>query len=216
MERHQRDHPFPALSRPILYAITAGNGRDGLPALQAAAQAGVDLIQIREKQLSTCALLEFCTQARAAVASTAARLLLNGRFDLALAAGLAGVHLPADGLPPARVRSLVPPGFLIGLSCHSCAEVAVAAAEGAGPDFCVLGPIFATPSKPAPLGLETLAAAARGALPVLALGGINLANAAACLAHGAAGLAAIRLFQEDPAAVVAALGLLGTIPPDSA
>ncbi|HUX65906.1 MAG TPA: thiamine phosphate synthase [Terriglobales bacterium] len=204
--------------RPLLYAITAGLGPAGLPALQAAAHAGVDLIQIREKLLSTRELLAFCAQARAAASPSHARLLLNGRFDLALAAGLDGVHLPADGLPPARVRPLVPPGFLIGLSCHSPAEVAAAAAPD-GPDFCVLGPVFPTPSKLAlgpPLGLEALAQAARHPVPVLALGGITLVNAHACLAHGAAGLAAIRLFQHHPAAVVAALRPTGTVPSNCA
>jgi thiamine-phosphate pyrophosphorylase len=185
-----------------LYAISPGTGSEGLAALAAAARAGAQLLQIREKQLSTRELLAYCRGLRAATAGAGARLLLNERWDVALAAGLDGVHLPAAAAPPARVRRQAPGGFLIGVSCHGPADVAAAA----GADFAVLGPIFATPSKAAygpPLGLEALREAARQRLPVLALGGVEAGNAAACLAAGAAGVAGIRLFAD--AAAVAAL-----------
>lgn len=196
----------------MVYAISPGMGSAGLPALRAAAAAGVDFIQIREKHLDLAALREFCRQAREAVDGTMAKLLLNDRLDLALAEGLDGVHLPERGLPPKRIRARAPEGFLIARSCHSQAEVAASM----GADFCVLGPIFSTPFKDAygpPLGLEVLAEAAHGPLPVLALGGINLTNAAPCVRHGAAGVAGIRLFLGDPAAVVSAVhALAGTNP----
>lgn len=200
MDRGQRNHRLPPLT---LYAISAGTGPAGLDTLVAAAQAGVDLIQIREKHLTARALFEFGRAARAATASTGVRLLVNDRWDIAVAAELDGVHLPADGLPPAALRRLGPPDFLIAQSCHSAADVAAAS----GADFCVLGPVFPTPSKTgAPLGLARFQAAVRSSpIPVLALGGITIANAASCLEAGAAGLAAIRLFQRDAAAVVAAL-----------
>jgi len=210
MDCRQRNHWLPPLNaaqphaaQPLLYAISAGSGPSGLDALVAAAAAGVDMIQIREKHLTARALFKFCRDLHAATHDTSARLLLNGRWDIAVAAGLDGVHLPADGIPPATLRPLGPPGFIIGQSCHSPAQVAAAV----GADFCVLGPVFATPSKSgAPMGLAALhAATATSAIPILALGGITIANAASCLGAGAAGLAGIRLFQRDAAAVVAAL-----------
>ncbi len=182
---------------PRLYAISSGAGWQGLPLLVRAAEAGVDWIQIREKHLRPRDLMALGRELRVATAHTPVKILLNERFDLALAAGLDGVHLPNSSLPPARVRPLVPPSFLIGLSCHAPAEVA--AAHGA--DFCVLGPIFPTPSKAAasPLGLPALATACRTHCPVLALGGVAWTNAADCLAQGAVGIAGIRLFGEEPA-----------------
>ncbi len=186
----------------LRYYITDGRrqaNRAGwlLERMAAAAAAGVDYIQLREKDLSAREQFEL---ARAAVerlrAFPATRLLINDRLDVALAAGAQGVHLPAAGLELAAARRLAPPGFLLARSCHTSGEVAAAAAAGA--DFAVLGPIFATPSKPgaAPLGLQCLAEACRLPLPVLALGGINAARAADCLAAGAAGVAAIRWFQQ--------------------
>lgn len=182
---------------PLLYAISSGIGWQGLAALVRAAEAGVDWIQIREKQLPARELMAFGRKLRSSTSHTPVKILLNERFDLALAAGLDGVHLPSSGLAPAQVRRAAPAGFLIGLSCHATAEVAAAA----GADFCVLGPIFPTPSKSAapPLGLAALAAASRASCPVLALGGVGWVNAPACLAQGAAGIAGIRLFGEEPA-----------------
>ena len=206
MDRRPRNHRLPPLdaAHPLLYAISAGAGPNGLDALVAAAAAGVDLIQIREKHLPARALFEFCRALRAATQNTPARLLVNDRWDIAIAAGLAGVHLPADGIPPATLRRLGPPGFIIGQSCHSPAEVVAAQFSV---DFCVLGPVFPTPSKSGtPLGLAALrTVTATSSIPILALGGITIANAASCLEAGAAGVAGIRLFQRDVAAVVATL-----------
>ncbi len=168
------------------------------PRIAAAACAGVDLIQIREKDLGTRELVELVRDATETTRATEAKLVVNDRLDVALAAGAAGVHLGRESIPARDVRRLVPAGFLVGVSCHSASEVKEA--EESGADYVLLGPIFATPSKlryGPPLGIEKLREAAqRVKIPVLALGGITVERARECEAGGAAGIAAIRLFQE--------------------
>jgi thiamine-phosphate pyrophosphorylase len=159
--------------------------------------AGVDWIQIREKDLESRALFELVTQA-SDCASGRAKIIVNSRVDVALAAGGSGAHLPA-GSPPLRVwRGIVAPGFLIGVSCHTVDEVRAAEQEGAS--YVLFGPVFAPLSKPtdlAPRGLDQLARAASSVkIPVLALGGITLANADSCVAAGTAGIAGISIFQN--------------------
>jgi thiamine-phosphate pyrophosphorylase len=155
--------------------------------------AGVDYIQIREKDLSARELLQVTRSAMDAAAGTATRILVNDRTDVALAAGAHGVHLRSNAIAPRVFRSILPEGFLVAVSCHTLADIA--AAEGA--DFLVFGPVFETPGKGAPVGLRGLRAAVGSTpLPVFALGGINRQNASACLESGAAGIAAIRMFQE--------------------
>ena len=167
-----------------------GGATELLDAIRRNDAAGVDYVQVREKDLAGRALLEL-TRAAVAVCGKA-RVLVNGRADVALAAGAAGVHLPSGGIAPERLRRAVPPGFVIGVSCHTVEEVE----ESQGADFAVFGPVFATPGKGAPRGLEALArAAAASRIPVLALGGVTAENARACVEAGAAGVAAIRMFQ---------------------
>jgi thiamine-phosphate pyrophosphorylase len=180
-----------------------------LSRIETAAAAGVDWIQIREKDLSgrNCGLLTRKALQRAAKlpASNGAptRILVNDRLDVALSEGASGVHLGENSLPLSEAKRLVKAQalsrhFLIGVSCHSL-EAARSAARG-GADYLFFGPIFATPWKAAfgaPQGLERLAEVCRAvSIPVLAIGGITLANASACLAAGASGIAAIRLFQD--------------------
>ncbi len=180
-----------------------------LSKIQAAARAGVDWIQIREKDLSgrDCTSLAQEVLLRAAKSparnGASARILVNDRLDVALSERAGGVHLGEKSLPPSEARRLVnavipSQDFLIGASCHSLEAARSAASDGA--DYLFFGPIFTTPSKAAfgaPQSLERLGEVCRAvSIPVLAIGGITLENAPDCLAAGAAGIAAIRLFQN--------------------
>jgi thiamine-phosphate pyrophosphorylase len=186
--------------------------------------AGVDYIQLREKDLSSRALEALALKAMAALAGVRTRLLINSRTDIALACGAHGVHLPANDLPASEVRAIfghagigptttapvITTGRMItpivGVSTHSAAEVASAEAHGA--DFAVFAPVFQKGGAANQGGLEQLrhichrTDTARPAMPVLALGGITLENARQCVEAGAAGIAAIRLFQQNNVATV--------------
>ncbi len=179
--------------------------------MAAAVRAGVDWVQIRERELEAGALLahaEAVTQAARAGARARGgrvRLIVNRRVDVALAIGADGVHLGFDAMDVAAARRLLGPDALVGVSCHSADEVR--AARGAS--YAQLAPIFAPFSKVAsrpPLGLAALRAAAGGP-PVLAQGGIDAAGAAAATAAGAAGVAVTGaiLLAPDPAQAAATL-----------
>ena len=150
---------------------------------------GVDYIQIREKDITARELFEFTL----AVLETRAenrnhlptKILVNSRLDVAIATGADGVHLPASA--PAETL----PGLIIARSCHTLDEVTTAKA-----DFVTFGPVFESPGKGSPLGLEQLRRACNLGKSVYALGGVNWDNAAACLDAGSAGIAGIRLFQD--------------------
>ena len=173
---------------------------DWLRSLQGA---GGDLaVQLREKDLDDGPLLALARLARTLLPPSVP-LLVNGRLDIALAAGGDGVHLPADGVPAAPLRARFGGGrtLLIGRSTHSVAEVERARDDGA--DYVTFGPVYSTPGKGAPAGLEALARAAAAGLPVYALGGVTLDRFDELAAAGAAGFAAIRLFQSAPWAEIA-------------
>jgi thiamine-phosphate pyrophosphorylase len=182
----------------ISQRLTA-DGADLEPWSRAVAAAGVDAIQIREKDLSARRLLaiaerivESATRARSAVT-----ILINGRADVAIASGAGGVHLTARGLSLARMRRRFPE-LVLGVSTHRLDEVS--AARDAGADYVVFGPVFAPTSKPEalpPVGLEALAAASTLGVPVLALGGVTLERLAPIASAGAAGVAAIGAFQTE-------------------
>lgn len=171
-----------------------------LPHLQSAVRAGVDLIQLREKDLATRDLVELATTAVKACRGSETRIVINDRLDVAMALGAHGVHLGGQSVPIEAVRRHVGKDFLIGASCHSLGQ-AIEAEEG-GSDYLLLGPVFDTPSKRRygpPLGLGKLSEVThRIKIPVLALGGIRVERVRACLDAGAAGIAAIRLFQDCP------------------
>ena len=191
-----------------------------------ATTAGIDYIQLREKDLPTRDLEQLAKQAVEVIAETkklatdhcplATALLINSRTDVALAVEAAGVHLRATDIEPAEARQcgasmcgagtpardLSPRSLTISVSCHSPAEVAQATASGA--DLAIFAPVFEKKDSPnsQPTGLSQLREACRHKIPVLALGGITLENATSCIAAGAAGIAAIRLFQENEIATV--------------
>ncbi len=186
----------------ILYAITDRRAPSGglLESVERQLAAGVDYLQIRQKDMSGRELFELTRAVTALPNPSGTAVLVNERTDIALAAGAAGVHLPSDSPLPGEIRKITPPGFVVAVSTHSLPEVM--AAEQSGADFAVFGPVFATASKTrwgAPQGPDRLEAACRAVtMPVLALGGITADNAMACVERGAAGIAGISLFQRDP------------------
>jgi len=204
----------------FLYYITDRHGFRDMETLQRtallrriadAARAGVDYIQLREKDLPALELERLAREVVRAVRdnSNTTKLLINSRSDIALAVGADGVHLPGGELAASDVRRLwmrcseTKP--LIGVSAHTPADIRSAEEQGA--DFAVLAPIFEKVQAGVPgIGVEALRAACAGTqpesketggrFPVLALGGVTLSNARACIDAGAAGVAGTRLFQQ--------------------
>jgi thiamine-phosphate pyrophosphorylase len=200
-------------SRPLLCYITdrqALVSGDILALISAAIETGVDLIQIREKDLGTRGLMRLVEAAVEGVreknvrsgpsAPVVTRVIVNERLDVALASGAGGVHLGGESLPAPAIRAVLEAreDFWVGVSCHSPEEAS--AAEAAGADYVVLGPIFETASKlryGPPLGLGALERASRHSrIPILALGGITLERVGSCMGAGAAGIAGISIFQQ--------------------
>jgi thiamine-phosphate pyrophosphorylase len=213
----------------ILYYITDRRQFPGTEAEQRArllakiaeaSGAGVEVIQLREKDLLPRQLEILAREAVDCIRQNAprgrTRLLINSRVDVAIAAGADGVHLPCGDVAASDARVIFSKAGVhapvIGVSCHTVAEVRLAESHGA--DFAVFGPVFEKSGAPGQ-GLAALrtacgqvsargieAAVPAGQMPVLALGGVTLENATACLEAGASGIAAIRLFQENEIARV--------------
>jgi thiamine-phosphate pyrophosphorylase len=162
-----------------------------------AVQAGVDLIQIRERDLEGRPLAALVAELVRLTRGTATRVVVNDRLDVALACGADGVHLRGDSMPPEAARSIAPAGFLIGRSVRA-EENAKAAAAAA--DYLVAGTVFPTPSKAGLtewLGVDGLARICRSVpVPVLAIGGVTVERLPVIAAAGAAGIAAIGLFAN--------------------
>ncbi len=160
-----------------------------------AVDAGVDLIQLRERDLGAADLAVLAADLRAATRTTSTRCVVNDRLDVALAVGADGVHLRGDSIPIEKVRQITPPGFLIGRSVHSVDEATAAA----GADYLVAGTMFSSASKPGQtqwLGIEGLRAiVAAVTIPVLAIGGIAGERVGDVAQTGAGGFAAIDLFM---------------------
>lgn len=179
----------------MLCLVTDRRQRSPIEQASEAAAAGVDLIQIRERDLEAGALSALVAGVVAVTRGSTTRVVVNDRVDVAMACGADGVHLRGDSMLAARVRAMAPEGFLIGCSVHR-ADEAVAAARGA--DYLIAGTVFPTASKAgltAVLGLEGLSTIARAvSVPVLAIGGMSVARAAGVAAAGAAGVAAVSLF----------------------
>ncbi|MFL6280266.1 MAG: thiamine phosphate synthase [Vicinamibacterales bacterium] len=186
---------------PIICLITSGEGRRAAPGLiREAASAGINLVQIREPLLQGGALVTCVRDAIDEAVGTSCSVLVNDRVDVAIAANAAGVHLRSDSVPARRVRSVAPAGFLVGRSVHDAAEAA-AISDAGGCDYLIFGTVFPSRSKPAghpAAGVQKLADVCRATtLPVIAVGGISLENAADVMAAGASGIAAIDLFRRD-------------------
>ncbi len=191
--------------KPITYLITRGEAmsenfasakKQILDIIALAIEENVSLIQIREKQLSARLLCELTEAAVALTRGSSTKVLVNDRADIAMACGADGVHLTSNSIPVNVIRSMVPAGFVVGVSTHSSGDIMAAAQHGA--DFAVLAPVFATPGKGEPNGLDMLADSCEATLPfpILALGGVDESNFTTVLDAGAAGFAAIRAMNE--------------------
>ena len=162
-----------------------------------AVDAGIDLIQVRERDLEAGELAALVTELLVVTRATPTRIVVNDRMDVALACGADGVHLRGDSIPIAAARRLAPAGFLIGRSVHGVDE----AIGAAGADYLIAGTVFASSSKLAQaplLGIEGLRSIAKAVdLPVLAIGGIADDRIGEVVAAGAAGFAAIGVFMAS-------------------
>jgi thiamine-phosphate pyrophosphorylase len=203
------------MPRPLLYYITDRTQFPGtetqrrqklLDKIREAASSGINYIQLREKDLSSRELENLAQQALQTIRTEnrATRLLINSRSDIALAVAADGVHLRSDDISVTEARTLArlasgnqkpqTGNWLIAVSCHSEEDVRRATNDGA--DFVVFAPVFEKRGSN-PAGLDNLHRACQYQVPVLALGGVTLGNAQSCFEAGAAGIAGIRLFQEN-------------------
>jgi thiamine-phosphate pyrophosphorylase len=197
-------------SPPLIYLVTSGQTTalttpatedftSVLKLVQAAVVARIDLVQIREKNMSASVLYELTAGAAQLTRNSTTKLLVNDRGDIAAAAGADGVHLAASSLPVAVVRRAFGDNFVIGASTHSLQEARLARAGGA--DFAVFGPVFDTESKRVygdALGLNSLAivCAELSSFAILAIGGITPDRVSTCIQAGARGIAAIGMFHD--------------------
>jgi thiamine-phosphate diphosphorylase len=170
--------------------------------VNAAALAGVSLIQIREPALQTASLHRLVIRCVRAVNGTPCRVVVNDRCDIVLSAGAHGVHLREDSMAPEAVRRLLPPPLLVGRSVHSVADAGRLARTGTV-DYLIFGTVFPSPSKPAEHPVAGVAALrevvdAAAPVPVLAIGGVTVQNAAEIASTRAAGVAGMSLFLDSP------------------
>ena len=170
-----------------------------LQKIEEASRSGVDYIQLREKDLTSRELEQLAREAMRRLAGSKSKLLMNSRTDIALPVGAHGVQLRSHDVSPEDVRKVwleagartVP---IVAVSCHT--ELEVMAAKQSSADFVVFGPVFEK-SQQTGTGIEALSVVSRHPIPVIALGGVTVDNALSCITAGAAGIAGIRLFQEN-------------------
>ena len=179
----------------IACVVTDRRRIDPAEQAEAAARAGIDLIQVRERDLDARPLAAIVARILNAVHGSSTRVVVNDRLDVALACGAHGVHLRSDSLPADAARTISPAGFLIGRSVHGVEE---ARSASSGADYLIAGPVFPTSSKlegTSWLGTEGLRAIAQSvSVPVLAIGGITVERLDEVAVSGATGIAAIGLF----------------------
>lgn len=197
-----------AIDIPAVYLITQGRAEPAnfsekeaeiIGIVSAAVDLEVPLVQVREKRLPARLLCALTEAVVATARGSRTKILVNDRADIALACGADGVHLTSTSMPAAVIRTSFPPEFIIGVSTHTLEEVEAAAGEGA--DFALFGPVFATPGKDTPQGLDKLkhVCEADASFPVLAIGGIDANNVLSAIDAGAAGIAAIRALNDRDA-----------------
>jgi thiamine-phosphate pyrophosphorylase len=171
-----------------------------------AVDAGIDIIQVREHDLETRALVDLVETIVEVASGSPTRVVVNDRLDVAITSGADGVHLRTDSISPTAARSLAPPTFLLGRSVHDVN----AAVDSAGSDYLIAGTVFPTASKPSvdrflgPAGFAKIVRATQ--IPVLAIGGITVARVRQVAATGAAGVAAIGLFLPSSDSLAAVVG----------
>jgi thiamine-phosphate pyrophosphorylase len=197
---------FDSTGEPLIYLITDGKTTDEnytvrkpeiLKLIETAVQAEISLIQIREKHLSTRLIFQLAEEASRLTRKTGTKLLVNDRADIALSAKADGVHLTADSLSAATIRRFFPKNFIIGVSAHTVEEAETAKAQGA--NFITFSPVFSSPGKGEPQGIEKLREVCEHLkpFPVIALGGVDPTNYQEVLEAGASGFAAIRFLSDE-------------------
>ncbi|HXH69628.1 MAG TPA: thiamine phosphate synthase [Pyrinomonadaceae bacterium] len=190
---------------PLIYLITDGEmtaqnfsrrKSQTLELIKVAVQSNISLIQIREREISARLVFEFASEAAKITRNTKTKLLVNDRADIALAANADGVHLTSRSLSAATIRRAFPENFIIGVSVHTVEEAENAKKQAA--DFVIFSPIFSTPDKGEPQGIENLREVCEKLkpFPVIALGGIDADNFSEVLDAGASGFAAIRFLND--------------------
>lgn len=196
---------FFALEKPLIYFITKGEVTEQnfnekqaqiLNLVKIAVETKVSLIQIREKKLSALNLFKITAEAARISKNSKTIILVNDRADIALAAKADGVHLTANSLSADIIRERFPKDFIIGVSVHSIEKASEAKRQGA--DFAAFSPIFFTPEKGEPKGLDALRKVCEKLkpFPIVALGGIDETNYKSILENGASGFAAIRFLND--------------------
>ena len=192
----------------LTYLITRGNlneknfsteSANTLEIIEAAVNARITFIQIREKNIEARSVFELASKSIAIAKDTGTKIFVNERFDIALSAGVDGVHLTSRPIPIDRVRAMVPNDFIIGLSAHSLQQATNARDQGA--DFATFSPIYSTATKAKygePQGIQKLREVTEvlKPFPIIALGGINSKNYRDTLEAGAAGFAGISFFND--------------------